>query len=414
MKNFYNFKVNNIKGLSAQEIEFRNKELDLFSKNGFPNKREEAWKFTDLNTILSKNFVNITNDYISLKENKFELIKEFDHNYLFILDGKLVSNEFKFEDKNKVLIKEYDYKKQISVSNQNSLSLLNNALATGGYYLEISKDYKFKKPLVVYNHFSESIKEQIISYKNSLILNENSKLTILNYTDTNSKNNFFVNSFDYIKLKKDSNLKNIFINKDRCNCYFHNHFKSDLEQNTNLDNYILSTGLKLNKFDIEINLNEEHAKSSIFSALSLGSEEHQEIKSSINHNFKNCQSYQKIKNVLNDQSRGVYQGKIFVKQDAQKTDAYQLSKALLLNDNAEFDAKPELEIYADDVKCSHGSTSGSIDLNLIHYLRSRGIPEKEAYKMLINGFLSEILEKLPEDNLKKFLIKKIGRQINGY
>ena len=414
MKNFYNFNVNNIKGLSAQEKEFRNRELDLFSKIGFPNRREEAWKFTDLNTILSKNFANIKNDYISLKEKKFELIKEFDHNYLFVLDGKLVSNEFKFEDKNKFLIKEYDYKKQISVSNQNSLNLLNNALATGGYYLEISKDYKFKKPLVVYNHFSESIKEQIISYKNSLILNENSELTIFNYTDTNSKNNFFVNSFDYLKLKKDSILKNIFINKERCNCYFHSYLKNDLEQNTNLDNYILSTGLKFNKIDIEINLNEEHAKSSIFSALSLGSEEHQEIKTSINHNFKNCQSYQKIKNVLNDQSTGVYQGKIFVKQEAQKTDAYQLSKALLLNDKAEFDAKPELEIYADDVKCSHGSTSGSIDLNSIHYLKSRGIPEKEAYKMLINGFLSEILEKLPEDNLKKFLIEKIGTQINGY
>ena len=124
MKNFYNFKVNNIKGLSAQEKEFRNKELDLFSKNGFPNKRQEAWKFTDLNTILSKNFFNITNDNISVKEKKFELIEEFDHNYLFVLDGKLVSNEFKFEDKNKVLIKEYDYKNQIAVSNQNSLNLL--------------------------------------------------------------------------------------------------------------------------------------------------------------------------------------------------------------------------------------------------------------------------------------------------
>ena len=414
MKNFYNFKVDNIKDLSAQEKEFRNKELDLFSKNGFPNKREEAWKFTDLNTILSKNFANITNDYISLKEKKFELINGFDHNYLFILDGKLVSNELKFEDKNKVLIKEYDYKKQISVSNKNSLNLLNNALATGGYYLEISKNYKFKKPLVVYNHFSHSIKEQIISFKNSLILNENSELTILNYTVADSKNNFFVNSFDYLKLKKDSKLKNIFINKDRCNCYFHNYLKIDLEQNTDLDNYILSTGLKFNKMDIEINLNEEHSKSSIFSALSLSSEEHQEIKSSINHNFKNCQSYQKIKNVLNDKSKGVYQGKIFVKSEAQKTDAYQLSKALLLNDNAEFDAKPELEIYADDVKCSHGATSGSIDLNSIHYLKSRGIPEEEAYQMLISGFLSEILEKLPEDNLKKFLIENIGRQINGY
>jgi len=414
MKNFYDFKVDNIKGLSSEEKEFRNKELDLFDKSGFPNKREEAWKFTDLNTILSKNFSNITNDYRSLKEKKFELIKEFDHNYLFVLDGKLVSNEFNFEEKDKVFIKEYNYKKQISVNNQNSLNLLNNALASGGYSLEISKNYKFRKPLVIYNHFSENIKEQIISYKNSLILNENSELTIINYMDNNSKNNFFVNSFDYFKLKKDSNLKKIFINNNRCSCYFHNYLKSDLEQNTNLENYILSAGLKFNKIDIDINLNEEYAKSSIFSALSLISEEHQEIKSCINHNFKNCQSYQKIKNALNDHSKGVYQGKIFVKQGAQKTDAYQLSKALLLNDNAEFDAKPELEIYADDVKCSHGSTSGSLDLDSIHYLKSRGIPEKKAYQMLINGFLSEILEKLPEDNLKEFLIEKIGRQINGY
>ena len=411
MKNFYDFKVDNIIGLSSEEKEFRNKELDLFDKNGFPNKREEAWKFTDLNTILSKNFTNITNDYPALKEKKFELIKEFDHNYLFVIDGKLVSNEFKFEDKNKVSIKEYDYKKQISVRNQNSLNLLNNALASGGYSLEISKNYKFRKPLVVYNHFSESIKEQIISYKNSLILNENSEITILNYTDTNSKNNFFVNSFDCLKLKKGSSLKNIFINKNRCNCYFHNYQKSDLEHNTTLDNYILSTGLKFNKMDIEINLNEEHAKSSVFSALSLSSDEHQEIKSSLNHNSKNCQSYQKIKNVLNDQSRGVYQGKIFVKQEAQKTDAYQLSKALLLNDNAEFDAKPELEIYADDVKCSHGSTSGNLDLDSVYYLMTRGLSKNESTKLLVNGFLNEVTDSIKSSSIRNFIKTKLDKQL---
>ena len=146
----------------------------------------------------------------------------------------------------------------------------------------------------------------------------------------------------------------------------------------------------------------------------MSDREHQEVKTRVNHLHPNCKSYQKVKNVLNAESRWVFQGKIFVKDIAQKTDAYQLSKAILLSESSEFNSKPELEIYADDVKCSHGSTSGSIDLNAIHYLKSRGIPEKEAYQMLINGFLSEILEKLPEDNLKKFLIEKIGRQINGY
>ena len=125
-------------------------------------------------------------------------------------------------------------------------------------------------------------------------------------------------------------------------------------------------------------------------------------------------SYQLVKSVLDDSSKAVYQGKIFVNSKAQKTDGYQLSKAILLDETSEFNAKPELEIYADDVKCSHGSTSGSIDLNSVHYLKSRGIPEKEAYQMLVNGFLSEILEKLPKGKLKNFLIKKLESQINGH
>merc|ERR1711966_425619 len=123
--------------------------------------------------------------------------------------------------------------------------------------------------------------------------------------------------------------------------------------------------------------------------------------------------YQLIKSVLDDNSKSVYQGKIFVNSGAQKTDGYQLSKAILLNKDSEFNAKPELEIYADDVKCSHGSASGSIDLNSVHYLKSRGIPEKEAYQMLVNGFLSEILEKLSKGKLKNFLIEKLESQING-
>jgi Fe-S cluster assembly protein SufD len=217
-----------------------------------------------------------------------------------------------------------------------------------------------------------------------------------------------------IEIRRDALLKNIFINNSKSAGYFYKYIKSNLEKNSVFENYILSSGSKFNKLDIEINLNQEYAKSTVFSALNLLESEHQEIKTRINHNSQNCQSYQKIKNVLSDQSKGVYQGKIFVKKIAQKTDAYQLSKALILNDDAEFDAKPELEIYADDVKCSHGSTSGSIDLNSLHYLKSRGIPEKEAFKMLINGFLGEILEKLPEGKIKNFCKEKLESQINGY
>ena len=414
MKQNYDFKIDKIKDLSPEEISLRKKNLELFYQTGFPNKKDEDWKFSDLNSILSNNFNKIANNDVLIRESEFKMIDEFEHNFISLFNGKLISKDFSYEEKNKILVDNFDYKNELSLYCKNSLYFLNNALALGGFSLEISKNYKLKKPLVIYNNFSNSLKETMINYKNSIILNENSELNLINYINNSSKANFMVNILENIKIKKDSSLNNIFINSSKCNGYFYKYIKSDLEKNSTFENYLLSSGLKFNKLDIEINLNEENSNSSVFSALNLMNNEHQEIKTRINHNTPHCHSYQKVKNVLNDESKGVYQGKIFVKNIAQKTDAYQLSKSLILNDAAEFDAKPELEIYADDVKCSHGSTSGSIDLNLIHYLKSRGIPEKEAYQMLIIGFLSEILEKLSEGKLKNFLKKNLERQINGY
>ena len=156
----------------------------------------------------------------------------------------------------------------------------------------------------------------------------------------------------------------------------------------------------------------ENSECDIKAALFLDNDEHQEIKTKINHLVPNCKSYQKIKNVLDSEGKGIYQGKIFVKDIAQKTDAYQLSKALILNDQAEFNAKPELEIYADDVRCSHGSSSGSIDEEAIHYLMTRGIESKVAKKLLIKGFLNEIFENIPEEKIRTFLEKSIEVQID--
>ncbi len=414
MTQFYDFKIEKIKNLSLEEKNLRKKNLDLFYQNGFPNKKNEDWKFTDLSSILNNSFNSIANKDFSSDDKKLKLIDEFEHNYIFLVDGKLNSNSFDHEEKDKIFIKNYDYKNKKTSDKINSLTLLNNALATGGFSLEISKNYQLKKPLVIYNYFSKNLKESIINNKNSIILNEDTQLILINYIDDNSKDNFMMNVMDSVQIKKNAVLKNIFINNSRCNGYFYKYIKSELEEKASYDNYILSTGLKFNKIDIEIDHNEENSRSSIFSALNLSGSEHQEIKTRINHNAPNCQSYQKVKNVLNDNSKGVYQGKIFVKDVAQKTDAYQLSKALILDDAAEFDAKPELEIYADDVKCSHGSTSGSIDFDSIHYLKTRGIPEKEAYQMLINGFLGEVLETITDTKLKIFLLNKLENQINEH
>ena len=153
-------------------------------------------------------------------------------------------------------------------------------------------------------------------------------------------------------------------------------------------------------------MNNEYGSIVLNGIIDLDNEKHHEIKTEINHNEENCKSYQLIKSVLNDSSKGIYQGKIYVNSKAQKTDGYQLSRALLLSDQVEFNAKPELEIYADDVKCSHGSTSGNIDENSIFYLMSRGLSYDQSKKLLTNGFLNEVIEKITNENIKS-LVKKL-------
>ena len=196
-------------------------------------------------------------------------------------------------------------------------------------------------------------------------------------------------------------IEKYYYTKNKSNGFFYKNISGTQDYNSSYQNFILSSGLKFNKIEINMNLEKENSNCYILSGLSLGKAEHQEIKTRINHLAPNCKSYQKIKNVLENDSNGVYQGKIFVKDIAQKTDAYQLSKALILDDQAEFNAKPELEIYADDVKCSHGSTSGSIDEDAIHYLMTRGIKLPIAKKLLINGFLKmKYLKIYRKKNLK--------------
>ena len=414
MKQSYDFSIENIKNLSPEEKISRKKSLDLFYESGFPTKKVEDWKFTDLNSILNKNFNSISNEVDLESTKELEIIKNFEHNYIFLTNGRIISTSFAYEEKNKILIKDFDQKEPFNFDPGNTLTLLNSALSLGGFSLEVTKNYKLKKPLVIYNYFSKDLKNKILNNKNSIKLNKGSELMLIDYNDDHAESNFIKNTIETISLDENAILKNILIQESKSNGHFYKYIKGSLESGSYYENYILSSGLKLNKIEIEINLNKDNSSCSIYSALNLLEDQHQEIKTRINHNSPECKSYQKIKNVLNDKSRGVYQGKIFVEKIAQKTDAYQLSKALILNDGAEFDAKPELEIYADDVKCSHGSTSGSIDSDAVHYLMTRGIPKKEATKLLINGFLNEILENITISEVKIFLEKILEKQINGH
>ena len=396
-----NFEINsnrieNIKEISTKEKNFRIKNLKLFNNAGFPNKRLEDWKFSDFQSIVDKNFKKLDTRATHSKKEKIDFIKDFEHNYILLINGNLHSSNFDYVEKNKIKIKNYGKGIDYEIS-QNPLVCLNHALAENGYFLEVSKNYKFKKVLVIYNFFSQ-----------------NSELHVIEYTINKSKSKFISNVFEDVILKKNSKFKSIITQKDNCNGFFHKFSKNKLYLSSNYSNLIFSSGLRFNKLDIECDLIEENSSCNILSALFLKKDEHQEIKTLINHQAPNCSSNQKVKNVLSSKSKGIYQGKIYVKDIAQKTNAYQLSKALLINEDAEFNSKPELEIYADDVKCSHGSSSGNIDEDSLHYLMTRGLSRKDSTKLLIKGFLNDVINSIKSSTVKKFIEYKMEQQINGY
>ena len=226
------------------------------------------------------------------------------------------------------------------------------------------------------------------------------------FNDNSEKN--FLNIFYNFDLKQNAILKNYKIDKiENKNVKYS---FNNIEQATNSisETFILSSGSLFFKNEINCNLNGKYSSAFINGIFSLSNDRHHEVRTTINHLTENTKSYQLIKSVLNDSSKAVYQGKIFVNSEAQKTDGYQLSKAILLNEASEFNAKPELEIYADDVKCSHGSASGSLDEESIFYLMSRGLNYYQSRELLINGFMLDVIEKITDSEIKNLIKNMIG------
>ena len=411
-----NFKVDaseidKINSFSNEEKVFRLKNLNYFNDAGFPNKKIEDWKFTDLRNIVSKNFNKLDFESKKKLEPKIDFLKNFDHNYIVVVNGKLSSSSFEFEQKDKIIVKNFTNENFSEKKEHNPLVCLNHALSDSGYFLKVEDNYKFKKVLVIYNLYTSDLDENILNNKNKIQIGKNSELHTLELAINKSKKNFFNNVYENIIVEDSAIFKSISIQNEKSHGYFHKYSKNKLSTKSNYSSFIFPSGFKFNKLDLEFDLEGEHCECNIQAASFLNQDDHQEIKTKVNHLAPNCKSYQRVKNVLDSESKGIYQGKVFVKDVAQKTDAYQLSKAILLSDNSEFDSKPELEIYADDVKCSHGSTSGNIDEDSIYYLMTRGLSRKESIKLLVNGFLNEVINSIKSNSLKNFIHEKLEDQL---
>jgi Fe-S cluster assembly protein SufD len=394
---------------TKRDIELKQNSLNEFIKTGFPSRRQENWKFSDLNQIIKKNIGDLSfyNDYSS--SNKIDtsvFVDGLEHNKIIFVNGRIEKIDFDYEKKDKVEI--IDEQEIDNRSNKfNSLINLNKAFTNKFYKILIKKDYELIKPLIIYHITNNKIKSKNINLCLNFQLEENSSLRLIDlFNDTSEKN--FSNIFYNFDLKQDSVLKNYKIDKIKNKNVKYSF--NNIEQATNSvsETFILSSGSQFFKNEINCNLKGKYSSAFINGIFSLSDNRHHEIRTTVNHLTENTKSYQLIKSVLDDSSKAAYQGKIYVNSEAQKTDGYQLSKAILLDKASEFNAKPELEIYADDVKCSHGSASGSLNEDSIFYLMSRGLNYQQSRELLINGFLLDVIEKITDSEIKNLIKNIIG------
>ena len=394
---------------TKRDIELKQNSLNEFIKTGFPSRRQENWKFSDLNQIIKKNIGDLSfyNDYSS--SNKIDtsvFVDGLEHNKIIFVNGRIEKIDFDYEKKDKVEI--IDEQEIDNRSNKfNSLINLNKAFTNKFYKILIKKDYELIKPLIIYHITNNKIKSKNINLCLNFQLEENSSLRLIDlFNDTSEKN--FSNIFYNFDLKQDSVLKNYKIDKDVNKNVKYSFNNIEQANNSVSETFILSSGSQFFKNEINCNLKGKYSSAFINGIFSLSDNRHHEIRTTINHLTENTKSYQLIKSVLDDNSKAAYQGKIYVNSEAQKTDGYQLSKAILLDKASEFNAKPELEIYADDVKCSHGSASGSLNEDSIFYLMSRGLNYQQSRELLINGFLLDVIEKITDSEIKNLIKNMIG------
>ncbi len=402
-------KILKISNFSKKDIEFKKDHLNKFIENGFPSRKLENWKFLDLNQIIKKNIDNLSfyNDYsITNKVDTSIFIDGLEHNKIIFINGRIEKIDFDYEDTNQIEIYD-DITTDDSLDIKNTLINLNNALSNKKYKILVKKSYSLKKPLIIYHLTNEKMKSKNINLRLDFELEQNASLKLIDFfNDTTDKN--FMNIFYNFYLKSNSILKNYKIDKSLNQNLKYSFNNIDQEKNSISETFIFSAGSNYFKNEINCNLKGEYSSAFINGILSLKEHQQHEIRSTINHLVENTKSYQLIKSVLGKNSKAAYQGRIYVNSKAQKTDGYQLSKAILLDETSEFNAKPELEIYADDVKCSHGSASGSLNEDSIFYLMSRGLNYKQAKELLINGFLLDVVEKITDPEIKNLIKNMIG------
>ena len=406
--------------------ELRSHAIKNFENKGFPTKKEEAWKYTSLNAILKNDFSVFPKkeNAIEFKDVKKYFLHEIDTYKVVFIDGIFSSflsstthdgldvclmSSALTKPKYKMVIDTYF--NQIA-NKEDSLTSLNTAFSLEGAYINIPKSKVVEKPIEIIYFSTGNEAALMVQPRNLVIIGENAHVQIVERHQSLNSNPVLTNSVteifaqkraivDYYKIQNDVQTANLIDNTYIAQ-----------KQESRVAVHTFSFGGNITRNNLNFYHQGERIDSTLKGITIIGDKQHVDHYTLVQHATPNCESHQNYKTILNDSSTGVFNGKIFVEKEAQKTDAFQQNNNILIGDKATINAKPQLEIFADDVKCSHGCTIGQLDESAMFYMQQRGIPKKEAKALLMYAFTSEVTNsvKIPELKAKiaRIIADKLG------
>ncbi|HPE99629.1 MAG TPA: Fe-S cluster assembly protein SufD [Bacteroidales bacterium] len=407
----------------------RNKAFDAFLSAGFPHKKMEKWRSTDLSEYLNAKYTYIENtdpvSNLNINQVFHCSIENFETALFTLLNGAYVYNTAPLTVMENGVIAgslrqawhEFpqlvgQYLSKLTENSVNGLVSLNSALATAGFFIYIPDNIVFDKPVQLVNLVNTEV-NPFLQIRNLIVLGKNSKLQFLQCDDSIKDKNSFLNIVSEFHLAEGSHLDHYKLQNKDDSAVMTNTSFFGLQRDAKLStNTITFNGGNIRNESI-VNLNGEGAEAEIMGLYLVDRKQHVDNQVLVRHNVPNCTSHELFKGILDDEASVAFNGHIIVKPDAQKTNAFQSNKNILLTDTAQISTKPFLEIYADDVKCSHGATVGQLDDNAMFYLKQRGICERNAKMLLMYAFADEVVRKITVESLYHQTAEMVSRRLKG-
>ncbi|MAS20338.1 MAG: Fe-S cluster assembly protein SufD [Leeuwenhoekiella sp.] len=405
-------------------LDIKDQAIKVFETEGFPSKKDENWKYTSLNSVTKPDYslAATGDDAIEFKDVKQYFLNDIDTFKIVFIDGVYSSylSETTHDGVDVCLLSSALTKpkfKQVidvyfnKIAKNESLTALNTAFAKEGAYIYVPKSMAVNKPIQIVHLSTGNEANLMLQPRNLIVAEENAEVQVIERHQSLSSNAVFTNSVTEIYAGKHARVDYYKIQNDKENASLIDNTHIDQQESSEVSVHTFSFGGKLTRNNLNYYQNGEHINSILKGVTIIEDKQHVDHNTLVHHKQPNCESHQDYKGIFDDKSTGVFNGKVVVDAIAQKINAYQSNNNILVSDKASINSKPQLEIFADDVRCSHGCTIGQLDEDALFYMRTRGIGKKEGRALLMYAFANNVLESVKIPQLKARITNLIAEKL---